>query len=186
VSAAVVAPRTALLTPLQAIRQKCLWCCNGSAHEVSLCPAKACPSWSFRFGHKPTDKIIAEQGDTKLHPLECPMTAAQFHAGRHSALKAIKRKCLDCSGASKAEVRKCTFADCALHAFRQGTNPHRAYSPQERARRAEHLAKVKIPGASLEKPVSIVDPRTQSSEAAITTGTIPNSEDEEGHGAPTR
>src|SRR5271170_3115565 len=131
------------LTPLQAIRQNCLSCCCGSAHEVALCPAKACPAWPFRFGRKPTDEIIAAQGDTPLHPLEWRVTAAQFHAGRQSALKAIKAKCFDCSGAEKSEVRKCAFKDCALHPFRQGRNPNRVYSPEERARRSEHLAKAK-------------------------------------------
>jgi hypothetical protein len=166
------------LTPLQAIRQKCLWCCNGSAHEVALCPAKACPSWSFRFGHKPTDEIIAEQGDTLLHPLELPMRAGEFHARGHSGLNAIKRKCLDCSGASKAEVRNCVFKDCALHPFRQGKNPNRAFSPEERERRSEHLAKLKIAGALLEKLVSIDDPRAESSEAAATAATIPHNNKE--------
>jgi hypothetical protein len=137
-----VTPRTTPLTPLQAIRLKCLWCCNGSAHEVAVCPAKACSSWSFRFGHKPSNEIIADQGDTLLHPLEWRMTAAQFHAGWHSALKAIKRKCFDCSSASKSEVRTCALADCALHPFRQGKNPNRIYSREERAKRAEHLAKL--------------------------------------------
>jgi len=90
------------------------------------------------------------------------MTAAQFHSGLHSALKAIKRKCLDCSGGSKSEVRNCAFKDCALLPFRQGKNPNRTYSPDERARRAEHLAKLKIAGAMTENPVSIGDPRTKS------------------------
>ena len=129
-----------------------MWCCNGSAHEVALCPAKACPSWSFRFGHKPTDKIIAEQGDTPLHPLEWRTTAAEFHSAQHSALKAIKRKCFDCSGASKAEVRNCAFTNCALHPFRQGKNPNRAYSPEERARRSEHLATLKKGATRSENP----------------------------------
>jgi hypothetical protein len=172
-----VSPRTATLTSLQAIRQKCLWCCNGSAHEVALCTAKACPTWPFRFGHKPTDEIIADQGDTLLHPLEWRMTAAQFHAGRYSPLHAIKRKCLDCSGASKSEIRNCAFADCALHPFRRGKNPNRVYSPEQRARRAQHLAKLKTPGALLENAVSIGDPRDKSSEAAITTATIQRNND---------
>jgi hypothetical protein len=102
------------LPPLQAIRQRCLWCCKGSSQEVALCTAKACPSWSFRFGNKPADGIITEQGNTLLHPLEWRMTAAEFHAKWHSPLKAIKRKCLDCSGASKSGVRNCAFNDCAL------------------------------------------------------------------------
>ena len=159
--------RAATLTPVQAIRQKCLWCCNSSAHEVALCLAKACPSWPFRFGRKPTDEIIVEQGETPLHPREKPMTAAEFHAARRSALKAIKRKCLDCSGLSKSEVRNCAFKDCGLHPFRQGQNPNRAYSPEERAKRAEHLAKGAR--AVIEKPVSIGDPRTKSARLAPAT-----------------
>jgi hypothetical protein len=129
------------MTPLQAIRRKCLWCCNGSAHEVALCPATSCSSWPFRFGHKPTDETIADH--TLLHPLELRMTAAEFHAQRHSALMAIKLKCFDCSGVSKSEVRNCAFTDCALHPFRQGKNPNRTYSADERARRSQHLAKRK-------------------------------------------
>ena len=138
-----VAPRAATLTPLQAIRQKCLWCCDGATHEVALCPAKVCPIWPFRFGRKPTAEIIADQGDTPLHPLEWRIKAAHFHADRHSALRAIKRKCLDCSGAAKSEVRNCAFKDCALHPFRQGKNPNRTYSSDERARRSQHLANLK-------------------------------------------
>jgi hypothetical protein len=134
-----------------------LWCCKGSSQEVALCTAKACPSWSFRFGHKPADGIITEQGNTLLHPLEWRMTAAEFHAKWHSPLKAIKRKCLDCSGASKSGVRNCAFNDCALHAFRQGKNPHRAYSPEERARLAAQLAHVKVPDVLIENLVSIGD-----------------------------
>jgi hypothetical protein len=157
------------LTPLGAIRKKCLWCCNGSTSEVALCPATSCSSWPFRFGHKPTDETIADQGDTLLHPLESRMTAAQFHTGRHSVLMAITRKCFDCSGASKSGVRNCAFADCALHPFRQGKNPNRTYRPEERVRRAEHLAKVKVTGASIEKPVSIADPQAKCPAAGPTT-----------------
>jgi hypothetical protein len=158
------APHTSTLTPLQAIRQKCLWCCEGSTHEVALCPAKACPLWAFRFGHKPSAEIIAEQVETPLYPLEWWMTAAEFHAGRLSPLKTIKRKCLDCSGASKSEVRDCAFNDCALHPFRQGKNPNRTYRPEERARRSEHLARLKIGRAPIEKPVSIGDLRANCPE----------------------
>jgi hypothetical protein len=40
-------------TPLKAIRSHCLWCCNSSANEVSLCTAKVCPLHPYRFGHRP-------------------------------------------------------------------------------------------------------------------------------------
>ena len=168
---------SAKLPPLQAIRKKCLWCCNGSAHDVAGCPAKACPSWPFRFGHKPTDGIIAKQGDTLFYPLEWRMTAAEFHAGPHSAVQAIKRKCFDCSGASKSEVRNCGFIDCALHPFRQGRNPNRTYSPGERTRRSEHLAKLKTPEALTEKPVSISDLQAKSTGASVATTTTPSTQE---------
>lgn len=38
------------LTPLKAIRAKCLDCCCGSTHEVKLCPADDCPLHEYRFG----------------------------------------------------------------------------------------------------------------------------------------
>ncbi len=41
------------LTPLKAIRLKCLDCCLGSSHEVRLCPCKDCPHYPYRFGRRP-------------------------------------------------------------------------------------------------------------------------------------
>lgn len=35
--------------------------------------------------------------------------------------KAIKAKCLDCSGGIRAEVRRCTATNCPLWPFRMGT-----------------------------------------------------------------
>jgi hypothetical protein len=41
-------------------------------------------------------------------------------------LKAIRAKCLDCSGGIQAEVRDCLVRNCALYPFRMGSNPWRA------------------------------------------------------------
>lgn len=41
------------LSPMQAIRAKCLDCCADSPHEVRLCVAMACPSWPYRMGTNP-------------------------------------------------------------------------------------------------------------------------------------
>lgn len=41
------------LTPMRAIRKKCLDCCCGSSNEVKLCTAKDCPLWIYRSGHRP-------------------------------------------------------------------------------------------------------------------------------------
>ena len=45
---------TVKLTPLKAIRKKCLDCCNWSAHEVKMCPAERCPLYPYRFGRDPS------------------------------------------------------------------------------------------------------------------------------------
>lgn len=39
--------------PVKAIRAKCLDCCCGSAHAVSLCPCEDCSLFPFRFGKNP-------------------------------------------------------------------------------------------------------------------------------------
>ena len=41
------------MTPMKAIRLKCLDCCCGSSTEVKLCPAWECPLWAYRSGHNP-------------------------------------------------------------------------------------------------------------------------------------
>lgn len=40
------------ITPMKAIRQKCLDCSCGSNEEVKNCFAKKCPLYQFRFGYK--------------------------------------------------------------------------------------------------------------------------------------
>lgn len=40
-------------------------------------------------------------------------------------LKAIRAKCLDCSGDSANEVKLCTIEWCPLYPFRLGKNPNR-------------------------------------------------------------
>lgn len=41
------------MTPMKAIRAKCLDCCGGSAKEVRTCTAPECPLFPYRFGHRP-------------------------------------------------------------------------------------------------------------------------------------
>ena len=38
------------MTPVKAIRAKCLDCCGGSPQEVRLCPAHDCTLYPFRMG----------------------------------------------------------------------------------------------------------------------------------------
>jgi hypothetical protein len=54
-------------------------------------------------------------------------------------LKAIRTKCLDCSGGMASEVRDCLVRNCALYPFRMGTNPWRAPVSDEHRQRAARI-----------------------------------------------
>lgn len=41
------------ITPMRAIRAKCLECCAGQTTEVRLCTLKNCPLHPYRMGHRP-------------------------------------------------------------------------------------------------------------------------------------
>ena len=47
------------LTPMKAIRKKCLDCCCGQIVDVRLCTIKDCPLHCYRMGHRP------KQSDTE-------------------------------------------------------------------------------------------------------------------------
>jgi len=130
---------TGIPRPLAAIRRNCLLCCKGSALEVSLCQVLGCPSWTYRFGRKPTPDLLAKASDHKMYPLEDPMTVAEFHRNGGTPLKAIKRHCLDCSGRSKEAVRNCKYGACELHAYRHGKNPNRTAKREQREKFAARL-----------------------------------------------
>ena len=89
-------------TPLRAVRAFCLWCCLDSAHEVWLCPAEDCPLWPLRMGRG------VPRG--------------------YSVLKAIRRRCVDCTGYETKRTRECVFGGvrdelCPLWPYRMGHRP---------------------------------------------------------------
>ena len=47
------------MTPLKAIRAKCLDCSCGSVDEVRKCPITECPLYEYRSGHNPKRKGIS-------------------------------------------------------------------------------------------------------------------------------
>ena len=49
------------MTPMRAIRAKCLDCSGWSAQEVRLCPAEHCPLHPYRSGHNPKRKGIGNK-----------------------------------------------------------------------------------------------------------------------------
>ena len=50
-----------VLTPIKAMRAKCLDCCAGSAKEVRLCGIKTCPLYAYRLGKSPNRKPMSEE-----------------------------------------------------------------------------------------------------------------------------
>lgn len=42
-----------ILTPVKAIRAKCIDCCGGSSFEVKECPIKDCSLYHYRLGKNP-------------------------------------------------------------------------------------------------------------------------------------
>jgi hypothetical protein len=46
------------VTPMKAIRAKCLDCCGGQPSEVRKCPAIECPLYRYRFGRNPNRKGV--------------------------------------------------------------------------------------------------------------------------------
>ena len=76
-----------------------------------------------------------ELQQTLMAPADDHTVANDFLGNGGTSLKATKRKCFDCSGCLKGEVRKCPFTSCPLYPFRFGRNPNRTLSgaPREAA-----------------------------------------------------
>lgn len=50
------------ISPLKAIRLKCLDCSCGSPNEVKLCPVEKCPLYPFRLGKNPNRAGLVNNG----------------------------------------------------------------------------------------------------------------------------
>jgi hypothetical protein len=48
------------MSPLKALRLRCLDCCADQPSEVRRCTAVACPSWPFRMGSNPWRKEASD------------------------------------------------------------------------------------------------------------------------------
>ena len=56
------------MSPMQAIRRKCLDCSAGQIAEVKLCAVMACPLWPFRAGRHP----YTRKGLLEANSERCP------------------------------------------------------------------------------------------------------------------
>jgi len=55
-----VKKETKIITPLKAIKEKCLECCAGNKSKVRLCEIEDCALWSYRFGRGPKRHLTDE------------------------------------------------------------------------------------------------------------------------------
>jgi len=54
------------ISPMKALRLRCLDCCAGSPARVRLCESVTCPSWPFRMGRSPWRKPISDATRERL------------------------------------------------------------------------------------------------------------------------
>lgn len=61
------------MTPMKAIRAKCLDCCCGSFQEVRLCTVEKCPLYPYRFGKRPKGYEDTTPDTNSAKPLVSPV-----------------------------------------------------------------------------------------------------------------
>lgn len=79
------------LTPMKAIRAKCLDCCCGQANEVRLCTATQCPLYEYRSGHNPA---LKGKRKNNLHDAKKPLITSDFSEKSEEADKYINEEVL--------------------------------------------------------------------------------------------
>ena len=69
------------LTPMKAIRQKCLECCCGSAAEVKECQIQDCALHAFRMGKNPNIKLSDEERARRAEKARENMGNLKYNSG---------------------------------------------------------------------------------------------------------
>lgn len=114
------------LTPLRAVRLKCLDCCGDSSKEVEACSAVSCPLWWYRKSPSSLDAPKARK--QSKYP-----TAAQ----------AIKAMCKECCGEDLKGCDMDEYSWCPLLQYKKQKAAKRpVLSEAERARRSERMKAV--------------------------------------------
>jgi hypothetical protein len=79
------------LTPMKAIRAKCLDCSGGSSSEVRLCEIEDCPLYPWRFGKRPQTVarravLAADRAATRAAGATTQETGSEVAARRQGLL----------------------------------------------------------------------------------------------------
>lgn len=65
------------MTPLKAMRAKCLDCCAGSRYEVAHCCMENCPLFPYRFGRRPGSGRSKLTDEQRASAAECLRVARE-------------------------------------------------------------------------------------------------------------
>lgn len=87
------------MTPMKAIRARCMDCSGFSFKEISECAHEECALHEYRSGHRPKQKAT------------------------RTPVKAIRAHCIDCCNGDAYEPKKCTAEKCPLFGYRLGKRP---------------------------------------------------------------
>ena len=93
------------VSPLRALRLKCLDCCNESSQEVRLCTAVDCPSWPFRMAKNPWRRKLDPQERAALQARLVPNGASVSTAAQKTGSE------IAASGFDRLGVPKDTAVD---------------------------------------------------------------------------
>jgi len=105
--------------------QAILWATTTAIRATS----SATTSWSF---------AILRARPRGKHPRDADVDVMREIHEPAPLLRVIRAKCIDCSGGSESEARKCTAIGCALWPYRMASNPFRA--PREMTQEQRRLA----------------------------------------------
>ncbi len=76
--------------------------------------------------------------DIGRDPRQVPLAQIRLLEHPETPSKAIRAKCIDCSGGNAAEVRKCVAVNCALWPMRMGISPFHARSNSAKREAAKY------------------------------------------------
>ena len=69
------------LTPVKAMRLKCLDCCCMQETEVRLCPSEDCSLWPYRMGKVDRGALKTTEHYAGYRPREHPGNSDSLHRG---------------------------------------------------------------------------------------------------------
>jgi hypothetical protein len=140
-----------ILTPMQAIRERCLWCCLNARKEVALCPSKKCPLWPFRMGRGTRGQGLSPTGAIQRYCLLCS-GGADILGERRGSTSAVA----SCNGTLCGDGHR-DHSPCSLWGYRTAQTRRQTKAETKQARQSNQKLAVrqlleKLPPGDHEPP----------------------------------